>query len=195
MMTSEVKNKYFPFLQGKKWLEKKKNMKKEKKSKIGIIPITLVIATMFALGSFSVSASEDPDTTPPCVCCCESVNPHGENIPPAGSTTQPGNKGGINDDGFYVICATDDIDPDPEIYVSYSGACSCLFGPFSSGIVIKFTEAPGAEPKMKKIGSTKGNAGAVAYHIILPADPIIYAVDDAGNVGSCYCCPVPPPPK
>ena len=171
-------------------------MKKEKKSKIGIIPITLVIATMFALCSFSVSA-DDPDITPPCVCCCESVNPHGENIPPAGSSTLPGNKGGINDDGFYCLWAEDNMDPDPVIYVGYCGGDPYLFGPFAVGTVVKFTEAPGREPRIKEMGSDKGKAGAVDWHITLPADPILTAVDDAGNefTCGCCCCPVPPPPK
>ena len=35
--------------------------------------------------------------------CKETVNPHGQNVPPAGSTTLPGPRGGINDDGFYKV--------------------------------------------------------------------------------------------
>ena len=130
------------------------------------------------------------DVAPPVVECVESVNPHGKNIPPAGKTTLPGPKGGQNEDGFYELLATDNCD-DPaniiEIYVSG-------FGPFASGTVVKFTEAPGAAPSMKKIGSSKGQAGAVICHIILPTDPVVTAVDAAGNVGTCTCF-VPPPPK
>ena len=33
--------------------------------------------------------------------CAESVNPHGQTTPPAGSTTLPGPNGGQNEDGFY----------------------------------------------------------------------------------------------
>ncbi|MGD8536761.1 MAG: hypothetical protein PVF66_13010, partial [Candidatus Aminicenantes bacterium] len=60
---------------------------------------------------------------------------------------------------------------------------------------IKFTEAPGASPSMKKIGSANGQAGAVTWHITLPTDPIITVVDDAGNVTVCTDCLVPPPLK
>ena len=39
-----------------------------------------------------------PDATSPEVSCIETVNPSGKNIPPAGSTTLPGSKGGQNED-------------------------------------------------------------------------------------------------
>jgi hypothetical protein len=35
--------------------------------------------------------------------CTETTNPHGQTVPPAGSTTLPGPNGGQNEDGFYVI--------------------------------------------------------------------------------------------
>ena len=34
--------------------------------------------------------------------CEETVNPHGKTVPPAGSSTLPGAKGGINEEGFYT---------------------------------------------------------------------------------------------
>ncbi|TET74130.1 MAG: hypothetical protein E3J42_05760 [Dehalococcoidia bacterium] len=135
------------------------------------------------------------DITPPEVWCIESVNPHGKTVPPAGKTTLPGPKGGQNEDGFYQLLAEDNCDPEPEIYVSYIGADPMLlFGPFDSGIVVKITEDPEASPFCKKMGSSKGQAGAVAYHIRLPSDPVIYAVDASGNMNRCQCL-VPPPPK
>lgn len=134
------------------------------------------------------------DIVPPGVKCIESVNPHGRTVPPAGKTTLPGPRGGQNEDGFYQLLAEDNCDPEPDIYVSYVGADPMLFGPFMSGIVVKFTEAPGATPSCKKIGSTNGQAGAVAYHITLPSDPVIYAYDASGNVRRCQCL-VPPLPK
>jgi hypothetical protein len=133
------------------------------------------------------------DITPPEVWCVESVNPHGKNIPPAGSTTLPGSKGGRNEDGFYQLWAVDNCDPDPMIYVSdlYD---SVVFGPFGSGVVVKFTEDADATPECKKMGSSKGQAGAVAHHIILPGEPVVVAVDAAGNA-AFFPCFVPPPPK
>lgn len=133
------------------------------------------------------------DITPPEVWCEETVNPHGRTVPPAGRTTLPGPKGGQNEDGFYQLLAEDNCDPEPEIYVSYIGADPYLFGPFDSGVVVKFTEAPGAEPSMKKIGSAKGQADAVACHITLPSDPVIYAVDASGNMIRCMCFVAPLP--
>jgi hypothetical protein len=135
------------------------------------------------------------DVTPPCVWCVESVNPHGKTVPPAGYSTLPGPKGGKNEDGFYRICASDNVDPAPDIYVG-TNCANPEFGPFSSGTVVKITQAPGAAPSIKKIGSTNGQAGAVAWHITLPTDPVIKAVDSSGNYKCCSCCcPVPPPPK
>lgn len=135
------------------------------------------------------------DITDPVVECIESVNPHGKTIPPAGSTTLPGPKGGKNEDGFYELLAEDNCDPEPDIYVTYVGSGnSMLFGPFTSGIVVKITQAPGATPSAKKMGSSNGQAGAVSYHITVPDDPIVWVVDDSGNRAWTECF-VPPPPK
>jgi hypothetical protein len=138
------------------------------------------------------------DITPPEVWCVESVNPHGKNIPPAGSTTLPGSKGGRNEDGFYQLWAVDNCDEDPLIFVGYwdldAGIIWLEFGPFGSGVVVKFTEAPGATPECKKMGSSKGQAGAVAHHIILPGEPVVVAFDAGGNA-AFFPCFVPPPPK
>jgi hypothetical protein len=138
------------------------------------------------------------DITPPEVWCVESVNPHGKNIPPAGSTTLPGSKGGRNEDGFYQLWAVDNCDEDPLIFVGYwdldAGIIWLEFGPFGSGVVVKFTEDPDATPECKKMGSSKGQAGAVAHHIILPGEPVVVAFDAAGNA-AFFPCFVPPPPK
>ena len=135
------------------------------------------------------------DITDPVVECIESVNPHGKTIPPAGSTTLPGPKGGKNEDGFYELLAEDNCDPEPDIYVTYVGSGnSMLFGPFTSGTVVKITQAPGATPSAKKMGSSNGQAGAVSYHITVPDDPIVWVVDDSGNRAWTECF-VPPPPK
>jgi hypothetical protein len=138
------------------------------------------------------------DITPPEVWCVESVNPAGKNIPPAGSTTMPGSKGGQNEDGFYQLLAEDNC-PDPVIIVvGYwdvdAGIIWLEFGPFGSGVVVKFTEAPGAEPSIKKIGSANGQAGAVACHITLPGEPVVVAFDASGNV-ALFPCFAPPLPK
>jgi hypothetical protein len=134
------------------------------------------------------------DRTPPEVWCIETVNPHGKNIPPAGSTTLPGPKGGQNEDGFYELFAEDNKDPEPEIFVVDS-ITGVTFGPYENGTKIKYTEAKGATPSEKKMGSDKGQAGAIYWHIKGQGDMILMAIDDSGNVGSCDYCLVPPKPK
>lgn len=136
------------------------------------------------------------DTTIPMVRCVEGVNPHGQNIP---GGTAKGKGQGRNPDGFYQLFARDICDPDVEIRVGcreckglYPGILP--FGPFPSGIVVKFTEAPGATPTCKKMGSTSGQAGAVTWHITLPSEPVIFAIDASGNI-AFFPCFVPPPPK
>jgi hypothetical protein len=116
--------------------------------------------------------------------CTETVNPHGENVPPAGSTTLPGPRGGINDDGFYEVgtnVGTDVILRDTD---------GNVFGTFRSGTKVKYTEANGAEPSVKKIGSINGQAGAVDFHIKGTGDLVVVPID-----GAAVTCPVPPPPK
>jgi hypothetical protein len=123
------------------------------------------------------------DTTPPEVGCEETTNPSGKNVPKS-----------KNEDGFYMLTATDLVDPDPQIYVMDSGS-GTVFGPFASGTQIKYTEAPGAPPKMQKMGSSNGKAGAIDWHIIGNGDACVYAVDASGNQAECVECLVPPPPK
>ncbi|MFC1861384.1 hypothetical protein ACFLYL_03840 [Chloroflexota bacterium] len=145
----------------------------------------------------------------PKVWCVEGVNPSGKNVPPAGWSTLPGRKGGRNDDGFYQLfyrippcwpTPDDPIDPsDATIWVG-TKELGPLFGPYDKGVVVKITEAPGAKPTEKKIGSKKGKAKAVVSHITLPADPMIFlCVKDADDnlkvIARCGKCLVPPPPK
>jgi hypothetical protein len=115
--------------------------------------------------------------------CVESVNPHGQTTPPAGSTTLPGPRGGQNEDGFYLIGS----DVGTAVSVVTGGV---TFGPFPSGSVVKYTQAPGATPSAKKIGSANGQAGAVIVHITGPDELVVRSID-----GSTTTCLVPPPPK
>ena len=99
--------------------------------------------------------------------CTETVNPHGQNVPPAGSTTLPGPRGGINDDGFYEVGA--DVGTD----VILRDTDGNVFGVFDSGTKVKYTEANGAEPSVKKIGSANGQAGAIDFHITGTGDLVV----------------------
>jgi hypothetical protein len=123
------------------------------------------------------------DTTPPDVACVETANPHGERVPP-----------GKNPDGFFELTAVDGLDPSPMIYLRDAGS-GTVFGPFASGTRIKYTQAPDGTPQQKKMGSDRGRAGAIDWHIIGTDDACVYAVDCAGNVTACVDCLVPPPPK
>jgi len=101
-----------------------------------------------------------PDVPPPDASCDETVNPHGRTTPPAGSTTLPGPKGGQNEDGFYELSVVDNFDPNAQVWVG-TASSPMLFGPFSTGLRLKITEAPGAAPSIKKIGSSQGAASNV----------------------------------
>ena len=135
------------------------------------------------------------DTTPPEVACREFVNPHGKNIPPAGNTTLPGPKGGMNEDGFYLLAASDDVWPTASIDIDVNGLGRPNGSPFRSGDVIKYTQkADGGDPVSKKIGSENGQADAVIAHIVSPGDAVVTATDGSGNEASVTCL-VPKPPK
>jgi hypothetical protein len=123
------------------------------------------------------------DTTPPAVACRPTNNPGGNNIPPAGDNPASGQ----NPDGFYVLLATDDVDPNPDITVSSTGS-SFVAGPYASGTKIKLTQAPGATPNVKP------GAGDIDWHITLKGDAVVTATDSSGNSAS-VTCHVPPPPK
>jgi hypothetical protein len=117
--------------------------------------------------------------------CVEDVNPHGQNIPPAGSTTLPGPRGGQNEDGFYLVSSDTGVD----VFVVDLGS-GTTFGPYPSGTVVKYTQAPGTTPSVKSIGSTSGQAGAVLVHITGTGDMGV-RTSDSGTIS----CLVPPPPK
>ncbi len=123
------------------------------------------------------------DTTPPVVSCQPTTNPSGKNVPPAGNNPASGQ----NPDGFYILLATDLVDPNPEIRVADTGS-SFVAGPYSSGTKIKLTQAPGATP------NAKPGPGDIDWHITLKGDAIVIATDDSGNSARVLCL-VPPPPK
>lgn len=130
------------------------------------------------------ATKEWKDTTPPECNCMETVNPGGKNVPQA-----PGK--GQNEDGFYMLTATDLVDPNPQIFVRDTGSGS-VFGPFVSGTNIKYTQDPDAAPEQKDIG---GPNSAVSVHIIGTGDAAVFAKDSSGNTAQDVPCLVPPPPK
>ena len=140
-------------------------------------------ASAAVLGSIPVDVTCEVLTDePPEVSCVEGVNPSGKNKPRAGQKSR-----GQNEDGFYQLLASDDVDPDPVIWISDANG-SGPFGPFSDGDNVKIIEAPGATPGVRPM------AGAVIARITLTGDAIVSAIDAAGNQTDITCL-VPPPPK
>jgi hypothetical protein len=140
-----------------------------------------IVATLASIGAALIVAAPAQAHVPFCV---ETVNPHGQTVPPAGSTTLPGPNGGINDDGFYRVGS------DAGTNVTLQDTDGNVFGVFPSGTTVKYTEANGAPVSVKKIGSADGQAGAVDFHITGTGDLVVVSID-----GSRVTCPVPPPPK
>ncbi|MFO7573218.1 MAG: vWA domain-containing protein [Gaiellaceae bacterium] len=123
------------------------------------------------------------DTTPPVGACSPTTNPSGKNVPPAGTNPPSGQ----NPDGFYVLTATDDVDPNPQITIADTGS-SFVAGPYASGTKIKLIQAPGAKP------NAKPGPGVIDWQITLKGDALVTATDSSGNSTS-FSCMVPPPPK
>ena len=151
-------------------------------SSIGLDTITAVATIPAGTATRSVTKTW-ADLTPPVVACRPTTNPSGNNIPPAGNNPSSGQ----NPDGFYVLLATDLVDPNPRISVSDTGS-SFVAGPYPSGTKIKLTQAPGSTP------NAKPGPGEIDWHITLKGDAVVTATDSSGNSAS-VSCKVPPPPK
>jgi hypothetical protein len=115
------------------------------------------------------------DTTPPVPSCLPGPNPGGQ---PTGSTAN----------GFFQLAAVDAVDPDPQVFLKDMGSGK-VFGPFKSGIAIKYTQAPGATPGQEPM------AGAVTWHVKGNGAPVVYAKDASNNVSSDVACAAHPGKK
>ena len=116
------------------------------------------------------------DTTPPTATCTPTNNPAG-NVPPAN-----------NQDGFYIISATDIVDTAVDIFIRDTATPSVNFGPFASGTKIKLVQAPDSVPNVKP------GSGNVDFKVQLRGDAIIVGIDNFGNVSAPVICRVPPRP-
>jgi len=145
--------------------------------------------SVFALGATTVSCQATDaagntgtgtgtitvvDTTPPAVGCPEGPNPGGS-IPSS-----------HNPDGFYTLVGTDVVDAAPQVFLRDTGS-GTVWGPFSSGQNIKYTEN-GAKPSIKSM------PGGI-LKITGNGDAEVYATDFSGNTSDPVACRVPPPPK
>ena len=121
------------------------------------------------------------DTTPPVLTCTPSVNPNGGNVP-----------GGSNEDGFYLLTATDTVTAEASIVIRVNGVGRPDGSPFRSGDTMKYTQAAdGKAAESKPIG---GPSSAVAAHIVSGGDARVTATDTSGNTAIVTCL-VPKPPK
>ncbi len=115
------------------------------------------------------------DKTPPVPSCPPGPNPGGQ---PTGSTAN----------GFFKLVAIDAVDPDPQVFLKDMGSGK-VFGPFKSGIAIKYTQAPGATPGQEPM------AGAVTWHVKGNGDAVVYAKDASENVSTTVACAAHPGKK
>jgi hypothetical protein len=125
------------------------------------------------------------DTTAPVVRCVAGPNPDGQ-VPAA-----PGKGGqGQNQDGYYRLVATDDVWPEGslEVHAADDGS-SAVFGPFTSGTDVKWTEANGATP------SQRPGTGEVEWRLKGRGDLVLSAVDGSGNTSEPVTCAVPNAPQ
>lgn len=143
----------------------------------GVLPGPEFVQTV----TVTVQASSNPDEIAPTGTCQESTNPGG-NVPQSGKNP----KSGQNPDGFYVLLATDDRDPDPQVFLEDTGT-GHVFGPYPSGQKIKYTQN-------RKGPSEKQMPGDI-LHLTGTGDGAMYAVDASGNISDRVDCLVPEPPK
>ena len=156
-----------------------------KRAGIAAVLLTAILVALVAGRADTATAGV------PTVACIETTNPAGKNVPPAGSTTLPGAKGGQNEDGFYQLFARRASGPLTDVYLRDLGS-GTVWGPFPSGTKIKYTQAPGAEPSIKKMG---GPNSAVQWHVKGQGDLEAFAYSGLRIHMASVRCNVPPPPK
>lgn len=155
-------------------------------------PDTITVSTTIANILDSIELEKEwIDTVPPNVSCDPTTNPHGNKEPPA-----PGQGGqGQNQDGFYQLNAEDPNLANCTVTLVVTDGDGYVFpGPFLPGDKIKYTQDDFIPQEQKKIGSGKGQAGAVLWHLIGHGDLTLTGTDPSGNTSSATCL-VPPPPK
>ena len=128
--------------------------------RLSVLPLAALAALAFG-GSADAGGPAKYRAT-----CAPTTNPHGKNSP-------------ARDAGFYRLGTTSGKG---KVWLVDAGAWKA-FGPFPVGTRVKYTQAPGATPSVRKIGSKNGEADAVALHIIGKGDP--YAASTDGHFAAC----------
>lgn len=135
------------------------------------VPFTLNGADAGAGFTQTVSIDVN-DVTPPSVSCEQGVNP-------SGAESSAG-----NEDGFYRMVSSDNVDAAVGIYITDLGS-GATFGPYASGTTFKLTQAPGAPVKARDF------TGDVNWMFTFNGDAQLIATDAAGNTATAIC-EVPP---
>ena len=90
----------------------------------------------------------------------------------------------VNQDGFFRMVASDNVDASVPIYIKDLGS-GAVFGPYPSGTTFKLTQAPGGQVKVRAF------TGAVQWKLTFNGDAQLIATDAAGNTATATCL-VPP---
>jgi hypothetical protein len=159
---------------------------------------TITVSTTIAGMLDSLDVTKDwVDTIAPVAECVATVNPNGNNEPPA-----PGEGGqGQNQDGFYELLAEDNLVEgcDPLQLLITDDGSGTVFGPFLVGTKIKYVQDPDAVPEIHAMGGNNGGGSgkskAVDWFIKGTGDAVLTAEDQSGNVSDPVSCLVPPPPQ
>lgn len=112
------------------------------------------------------------DVTAPSLSCPPGPNPAG---------TEPS---ADNEDGFFRMVVSDNVDASVPIYIKDLGS-GTVFGPFASGTTFKLTQAPGAPVRARDF------TGDVTWKFTFNGDAQLIATDAAGNTSTATCM-VPP---
>jgi len=139
----------------------------------GSTPVVLTVTDPSGASSSCTAVVTVIDDTPPALQCVESVNPSLKNVPKASNT---------NEDGFYLVTATDGCSASTIAIGSF---------PLANNETIKITQRPGGAGVT--LANTMGQ-GDIKHFLVGPGDAVITATDASGNVTSVSCL-VPPPPK
>lgn len=155
--------------------------------------------------------------------CTETWNPHGQNVPPAGRTTEPGTspRSGQNPDGFYQVGAVADLVSLEPASVWLLDGCGAGYSghvydgdpetpgvqPFSFGTTVKYVEANGRAPGQRRMATANkpgepydGASDWTEWQLWGQGDLMVCdgaeALDAFAHVAPrCVCCYVPPPPR
>jgi hypothetical protein len=127
------------------------------------------------------------DCEAPTAECKPTTHAAGANVPNAGADQGSNPNSGQNPRVFFELQGNDNCEGAAEVSIfvrdSAEGPCGGAFsaGPYKPGDKVKLTRSPGHQ-------SVKPMPGVIVAHINTKGDPLIVAVDTAGNLSVCTEC-------